>query len=38
MIETWIKVVEMDGVKTGQIWDIFKGRFKRVYLRIRYRV
>lgn len=32
MIETWSKMVEVDGVKTGHILDIFKGRAKRVYL------
>lgn len=32
MIETWSKMVEVDGVKTGPILAIFKGRAKRVYL------
>lgn len=32
MIETWSKMVEVDGVKTGHILAIFKGRAKRVYL------
>lgn len=37
-IEIWIKIVKIDGVKSGYILDIFKGSVKSVYLQVRYGV